>query len=126
MIDFATTPRDRDTICRIAERASALYSRFGSPRKAMDIEMDLAATHLNGCPLDLNRLEEATDVNLMHDVGGIARHLDRDETSETAGQLTDCFFPRFALRAQQLSDDDPAIMHKGVMKRLGRSYKGGQ
>jgi len=121
MIDFATTPRDRDTIRRIAQRAAALYRTHGTRRKVMEIEMDLAATHLNGCPLDLDRLEEASDVNLMHDIGGIARHLDRDESSDTAGQLLNCFFPRFALRAQQLSDNDSAIMHKSVMKKLGRS-----
>ncbi|NHO33307.1 hypothetical protein GOB85_12520 [Acetobacter sp. LMG 1636] len=59
----------------------------------LEIEMDLIATHSNGCPLDLERLYEADDFNLLHDVIGIRRHLDR-----STGKLTDHFLPRFSQR----------------------------
>jgi hypothetical protein len=57
----------------------------------LSIQMDLEACHTHGCPLDLERMREAKKSDLMHDVAGIRRHLDRD-----TGELRDCFLPRFA------------------------------
>ncbi len=51
--------------------------------------MDLNATHLNGCPLDLQKLLEFDDFNFAHDIRGIARHLQR-----SSGVLMNCFSPR--------------------------------
>lgn len=87
MITWKTSPHDAELIERIAARALAL----GIPGKKVDVVMDLTATHANGCALDLDELATADDVNLLHDVGGIRRHLDR-----STGQLGGCFQPRFA------------------------------
>lgn len=54
--------------------------------------MDLIATH-NSNPLDLERLLAADDFNFIHDVYGIARHIDRE-----TGELGGCFSPRFSRR----------------------------
>lgn len=60
-------------------------------RTVQDWLMDLTAVHANGCPLRLAKLCEADDFNFLHDMYGIARHLDRD-----TGKLGGCFVPRFA------------------------------
>lgn len=57
-----------------------------------ELSMDMAATHANGCPLDLARMVTGSIFDVMHDVIGIRAHLDRD-----TGQLRDLFRPRFAL-----------------------------
>ena len=59
----------------------------------IDLEMDIVACHLNGCPLDLKKLLGADNFNLVHDVGGIRRHMNR-----TTGKLEDCFLPRCATK----------------------------
>jgi hypothetical protein len=53
--------------------------------------MDLNACHCNGCPLNLRGLLEADESDLLHDLAGIRRHLDR-----RSGKLGDCFSPRYA------------------------------
>jgi hypothetical protein len=87
-----TTKEEVQTISRIAKRANKIMEReTGDSLDVMSTVMDLEATHTHGCPLKLAELEKADDVNLMHDVLGIARHIDRD-----TGELTNCFLPRFA------------------------------
>lgn len=82
-------------IKRIAERADVLMKKSGKPfdrrRTVMDTVMDLDACNSNGCPLDFDKLEKFDDFNLMHDVLGIARHIDRK-----TGKLNDHFWPRCA------------------------------
>ncbi|MFH7812164.1 MULTISPECIES: hypothetical protein [Acetobacter] len=94
-VKFTATPEEREIIMRISSRAASLYRDRGdiTPRRVMllEITMDLDAVHSNGCPMDFARLDNADDFNLLHDVAGIARHLDR-----RTGQLTDMFRPRFA------------------------------
>jgi hypothetical protein len=52
--------------------------------------MDLAAVHaLN--PLRLQELAEADDGNFFHDMGGIAKNLNR-----RTGRLENCFVPRYS------------------------------
>ncbi|MFT9091555.1 MAG: hypothetical protein ABF479_11225 [Gluconacetobacter sp.] len=62
----------------------------------LEMRMDLVAVHANGCPMDFDRLLNADKNTLMHDVGGIAKYLDRD-----TGRLTECFRPRTALKEVQ-------------------------
>jgi hypothetical protein len=59
----------------------------------MSLEMDLMATHANGCPIDFKRFAEADSFNFAHDVYGIMRHIDR-----RTGYLGNHFTPRFAAR----------------------------
>jgi hypothetical protein len=56
----------------------------------MDVVMDLSAVHAH-TPLRLEELAAADDFDLVHDVGGIYRHLDRE-----TGELGGCFLPRFS------------------------------
>jgi len=90
MIDFGTmntTAAEHRTISTIARIAR----ENGYAREHLDIAMDLEACHAV-CPLDLEALATAKTGDLLHDVSGIAAHLDRD-----TGQLTDCFHPRHAV-----------------------------
>lgn len=65
----------------------------------LSLMMDLEACHCNACPLDLVSLHEtARDYDLVHDVAGIARHLNR-ETAE----LEDFFRPRYAVQRREMS-----------------------
>ncbi|MHB0965308.1 MAG: DUF6874 family protein [Bellilinea sp.] len=84
-IQWSASRRDAALISGIAVRSIDL---IGAPYQ--DIEMDITACHLNGCPLKLEALLHADDFNFVHDVQGIHQHLDRE-----TGELKDCFLPRF-------------------------------
>ena len=87
-------PESERKVCRaIARRARDLLLDLGVDRPALDIDMDIVATHCNGNPLRLNDLLGADDFNLLHDVSGIARHLNRE-----TGKLEGFFSPRFSRR----------------------------
>jgi hypothetical protein len=79
------------TVHQIAARASQMAAKHGLKYPLIDADMDICATHLNGCPLKLEELLAADDMNFAHDVFGIRRHIDR-----TTGELQDCFVPRYA------------------------------
>lgn len=79
------------TIAAIAHRAVLLAARYGFKYEFMDADMDITACHLNGMPLKLAQLLGADDMNFIHDVFGIRRHLNRE-----TGKLEDCFVPRYA------------------------------
>jgi hypothetical protein len=74
-------------------KAAAIADRVleSVPAEKSQVVMDIIACHVSGCPLDLDRLHGAAESDLLHDVCGIARHLDRQ-----TGKLTDCFVPRYA------------------------------
>ena len=89
-ISFASTPADAAIIRKLATRARALETAHGGkPRSQMDWVMDFTAAHLNGNPLDLDKLARADDFNFAHDAFGICRHLNRD-----TGALENFFSPR--------------------------------
>ncbi len=92
-VSFNVTRDEARTISKIAGRAFEMFRSVGSKRAFIDIEMDVTATHANGCRLDLDRMLVADDFNFSHDVGGITRHLNRE-----TGKLEHCFMPRFAER----------------------------
>ena len=85
--------RDLDLalIKEIADRAVFVYSENGVRADLVTIIMDLTACHFSGCGLRLFDLSGTDTFNLMHDVGGINRHLNRDTY-----ELMDGFTPRFA------------------------------
>jgi hypothetical protein len=93
-VSFNVTRFEAGQIRAIAVRYAAVV-RLLTDRKVDILEtvMDLTACHANGCPLDLELLAAADDTNLLHDVGGINRHMDRE-----TGRLTRCFVPRFTAR----------------------------
>ena len=90
MIDWnKTTHEEVLLINRIAKQAVSLDPTLD----LLQVQMDLEACHTCGCPLGLKRMMQADQANLMHDIGGISRHLNHD-----TGELGDCFWPRFAKR----------------------------
>ena len=68
----------------------AIRATGHTDRNATQLMMDLAATHLD-CPLHLDRLLIADDMNFYHDILGIIRHLNR-----ATGKLEGHFEPRSA------------------------------
>lgn len=92
MIDWKTVSKpDTRVIQNIVKRALPNLLQHGVAVTSYDLEMDVTAAHIT-CPLDLQKLLDADDLNFFHDICGIRAHLDR-----TTGELTDCFLPRFAL-----------------------------
>lgn len=89
-VSFDCSDDDQDFINRIVSRAKQL-SLINRNYSGMTCTMDLTAVHCNGNPLRLRDLLNADDFNFMHDVCGIARHLNRD-----TGELMDFFSPRFS------------------------------
>jgi hypothetical protein len=87
-INWSVTKEDALLISKIVKRAVKIGIGQGVP---MDMHMAITACHLNGTPLKLKELLEADDFNLMHDVCGIQRNINR-----TTGELENCFLPRFA------------------------------
>jgi hypothetical protein len=88
-LSFEATGRERELIEQAAQRAVGL----GIDRSSIDIEMDLAATHANGCRLDFEKLLGFDDFSFCHDIIGIARNLNHE-----TGELENCFLPRCARR----------------------------
>jgi len=88
MIKWDATQEEMEIIQKIAKRGfiRKLYA------DVLALSMDIAATHLNGCPLKLKEWLAADDFNFFHDIYGIYNHLDRK-----TGKLKNCFLPRFAI-----------------------------
>jgi hypothetical protein len=91
-VSFECSSADRSTIGKIVERAKRL-DLIGRNYSGLSCTMDVTAAHCNGNPLRLEDLLKADDFNFMHDVCGIARHLNRD-----TGKLENFFSPRFSAR----------------------------
>jgi hypothetical protein len=82
--------REATLITKIVDRAEKLARRFKQPTVRAAIALDLVMAHRMQ-PLDLELLLKADDVNFVHDVFGIMRHIDHNN-----GAMRDCFVPRFA------------------------------
>lgn len=93
-INWATSKADSLLITQIAKRAVqiAQASNPGTDYDMCHAQMDIRATHANGCPLDLNKLLNAPPFDFSHDVFGIYRHLNRE-----TGELMNFFVPRCAM-----------------------------
>lgn len=94
-IRMETTPDEHRLVERIVDRFFDILDRLDArdpDDDPLSVEMDLLATHLNGNPLDLQAMLDAErDIDLLHDIRGIERHLDR-----TTGKITRFFSPRFS------------------------------
>lgn len=82
---------EREKIKKIVSRAVELYESVGQSHSELEIRMDIMACHLNGTPLNLNRLFEFDDFNFAHDIFGIAKHINR-----RTGKIERHFVPRCA------------------------------
>jgi hypothetical protein len=72
VVKFTAHKMDSKLIYLIAVRASKLLKIDRE-----QLEMSISACHANGCPLNLEKLLNAKDVDLGHDVGGIHRFIDK-------------------------------------------------
>lgn len=90
-IKWNATKEEIHVISRIADRAVKIAKDIGASYKKMDVIMDIETIHCNGNTLKLHDLLTADDINFMHDVFGIRRHIDRK-----TGQLKNCFLPRYS------------------------------
>jgi hypothetical protein len=88
-LSFKASDEERALVRKIVKRARSL----GWERRTDDCVMDLIACHANGNPMDFAKLLAADDFNLMHDVAGIARHMDFQ-----TGKLLGHFSPRCSAR----------------------------
>ena len=88
-INFSVTNEEMSLIIELSKRAAILASKAGGHYPLMDCQMDLAATHLNGNPLDLEKLMDFDDANFNHDIVGIKVNINRN-----TGELENCFSPR--------------------------------
>lgn len=91
-IKWKASKDDSKLIGEIAKRANKMAEKYEADYAVITANIDLAACHLNGMPLNLDKLLKADDFNFCHDVFGIRKHINR-----TTGQLEDCFVPRCAL-----------------------------
>jgi uncharacterized protein DUF6874 len=91
MIKWDISQDENSIVNKIAHRAAEVAREFDVDYNAQDAAIDVTATHLNGCPIDLQKLLDAPDFDFSHDIFGIRRHLDRH-----TGELGDCFVPRYA------------------------------
>jgi len=85
---LSTTVEEHRLISNILKRATRAFPGIDH----LSLAMDLEACH-SQCPLDLPGLLAAKDGDFAHDVGGIVRHIDRED-----GTLRDCFVPRCSKR----------------------------
>jgi hypothetical protein len=83
-----------EIISKIADRAVILYAMHEVRAERMTIMMDIMACHFDGQKLRLEDLLAADDMNFLHDIGGINRHLNRVNY-----ELSDGFRPRFSKKA---------------------------
>lgn len=85
--NMSASLEEKKKIGKIAKRAV----EFNPKLDHLDTTMDLTACHLNGTPLNLDRMLTSDEFNLMHDIMGINRHLDRG-----TGKITGGFLPRYS------------------------------
>jgi hypothetical protein len=93
-INWNSTAEDDVLVKKIVDRYIELLDgdrARTTPFDCQGLEMDIIAVHLNGCPLDLEKLLAAPDADFEHDVSGISSY-----TNRTTGKLTNCFLPRCA------------------------------
>ena len=81
---------DRLIIDKIAKRVNALYAAYGN-NTTTSVAFALQVCHVTVCPLRLVDMFNGSDSDLVHDIGGIFRHMDAANS-----KMRDCFQPRFA------------------------------
>ena len=92
ILNWNTTKGEAFTIMGIVKRFRKIAPELGIyDLDPMKLDMDISACHLNGCPLDLTGLLNASNADFNHDVSGIIGNIDRD-----TGKLKECFTPRHA------------------------------
>lgn len=90
---WETTIEEQKKIKQICNR---IQKKIHNPVDIAFLQMDIEATHCNGCPLDFDKLLKFDGFNFYHDIIGIRKHLDRQ-----TGKLQNCFLPKCAKRSEE-------------------------
>lgn len=96
MVDFTVSLAERAQIEKIVDRVTDLIHRNNGRINREDLVMDLCATHANGCPLDFEWMLGLGGMDLMADVLGIFRNIDR-----TTGRLMGDWIPMSAVAVRK-------------------------
>lgn len=88
--DIATIEKITDRFIQLI----SIHSTYQFPVK-LDIAMDITAAHINS-PLDLSALLTAPDFDIIHDISGIIKNLNRK-----TGILENCFLPYYCIRGEE-------------------------
>ena len=97
MINWKISKEDADFIRVIVDKQIA--ADLIDIRDVRTFNMDLTVCHLNGNPLRLADMAEASARDVAHDVFGIRRYIDRE-----TGKLTDFFTPRFSASTVEVTN----------------------
>jgi len=90
------TDETRDAAVRLlVTRGREIFHGKAAGHQLLDREMDLCAVHTWSVPLDFERMMTANKADLLHDMTGIQKYIDRDR-----GVLTEGFVPRLRLRTK--------------------------
>jgi hypothetical protein len=80
-----------DLICHITDKAVLILDEHNIEVDRMHVMLDLLICHKTIVPLRLLDMLNGSEADLLHDVCGLMRHLDRENY-----KLNDCFLPRYA------------------------------
>lgn len=97
-MNWDTSAEDDKKIALIIDKVMPTLNPTGSPvgHQRIDVQMSLSAAHLNGCPLDLDKLVEFPLADMIHDVSGIHNNI-----SFVDGSLSRGFLPKCTLKNQE-------------------------
>jgi len=97
-IDWKISQEDEALIRKIVNRvAEHAFDKFD----VVSAMMDVYVVHRYICPLDLKRMADGKDADIIHDVYGIMKNLNRNSI-----KLKNYFIPRFELRDKDSEDSD--------------------
>lgn len=96
-VSFNASAEDLALIRKIVSRGVEAAAAKNVVLDPLSLEMDLVATHANGCPLLLEKLLKSDDFHFTHDITGIMATINR-----RTGKLGSHFLPRFAIPENEL------------------------
>lgn len=88
-INWNASEEERKLIRKVIDRVDR-HKPLNQDQR-LNITMTLTACHLNGCPLDFEKLLSCDTFTLFHDIVGIEDHINIE-----TGLIERCFLPRCA------------------------------
>jgi len=96
ILKWTTRKEEMELESKIADRYLKSLRTLGIAKELhpdkMELVLDIDACHCNGCPLKLQELLNAENVDFAHDISGIRFNINRK-----TGKLENCFDPRYSL-----------------------------